>query len=244
MNLVVTMHDPVASMRVQLERVIEKWRGMFVKSVIAYTEQTDQQMVEYLGEQGMEMVVGGMWGEARTTGVKFLVENKSSEPALVMDFDKLLHILDIYFEDFKKFVGQSWTNNILIGRSQKAWGTFPDSWKETEVIANKIGNKYFETTEREYLLATYVLNTQGQKRIAEESKFISFDTLFEWVNILGGKNLDYVESDLFDWEDPDRNLVEIEKLGREQWKKEMFDSLAEWQKRIKNLKEIVGVLGS
>ena len=242
MNLVLTLHDPEGSMLEQAARVLDAWKKLFTISVIAYTKQTHVELVHSLHTSGMQMIEGGLWGEGRTKAVTFLHGLGTHESTLIMDFDKLIHILDFCAAEFMTFVRREWPVSTMIGRTKKAWETFPQSWKQTETVANMLGNRSYETTDRDYLLGTFVLNPAELETIANHSVATGFDAVFEWITLLGGKKLAYVDSDLFDWEDPDRNLADIDKLGPAEWERVRFDSIAEWKKRIKNLQDIVAVL--
>ena len=128
-----------------------------------------------------------------------------------------------------------------MGRSKKAWSSYPASWVKTETIANELLSNVLgqnvDAATGDLIITRKAVELMLEKSIEENAGACA-----EWPLLATASGFQ-VGCELVDglsWEDPDRFQHEIITYGGfEKWKKTKYGSLDEWIKRSQYQLEIL-----
>lgn len=248
MKIITILHDPT-NIFLPLVREIEDGLAPLLKnSIVAHTETTQKEILDWLEARGATNFIGGLFGESRISGIKKALEKDSHENTFfVIDFDKLLHWVLLENEELQKVlqgeVLQS-SDFFIFGRNETAMNTYPSSWIATESIAGRFVSEVLGLTV-EPLAAVCLMNRRSALVIGEKAEEKGWASCVEWPLIVHNNNLkvEYVDAKGLTWEDPDRFQNEISEAGSlEDWIKERYDGIGEWSKRIMILNDQLSVI--
>ncbi len=192
--------------------------------------------------EGARIHVNGEWSQGRYMALKLAQEADASSVHYV-DMDRLLRWLETRPDELKSTIERVKTCECLvIGRTEGAWETHPQSMRQTEAISNGLfsrllgqpldlsaGSKGFSRRAIDCLMA----NTQAGRAIGADS---------EWVVIChrAGFKVEPLLVDGLDWEIPDRYQETAADAERQQRVRDEYDSEAEnWALRVGIAHEIV-----
>jgi GDP-4-dehydro-6-deoxy-D-mannose reductase len=192
--LLATIHEPevITTQEMFYARGLT---DLFDEVFVTVTDVTDPSYEKVLTDMGyhVKVIEAVGTGFARRTVVSFALETlKRPEEYfyLYSDFD---HALSWIREDVNEFYGvlqelSQGTNQITaIGRSKKAWETYPESWYLTEKITNEVASLYFNKPELDITAGQTAFDFECACAIATRSKEESTDS--EWL--LLGQSLGY-----------------------------------------------------
>lgn len=244
MKILSSIHDPEAIYLPLINELKEHLKQLLHNPIIAVTSATNPQIVEVLKEIGFEITEGGLYGESRISVVQAAIKSDFNL-FFYCDLDKLLHWIKFEKDEFAQLLNMQLSCDFLIlSRTQKAWDTYPESWKQTESIANYLSSKVFGC-EIDVYTGDVIFNRKSAEIIASQAQEKNWGSCFEFplLAFKSGLKVDSQEVNGLSWEDPDKSQAQIEKAGGiEKWKELYFDSIDEWQKRTKSLVEQVEII--
>ena len=186
--------------------------------------------------------VNGEWSHGRYMALK-LVQETDAGAVHYVDMDRLLRWLETQPDELRSTIERVKTCECLvIGRTEHAWETHPQSMRQTEAISNSLfsrllgqpldlsaGSKGFSREALDCLMA----NTQAGRAIGADS---------EWVVIChrAGLKVESLLVDGLDWEIADRYQETAADAERQQQVRDEYDADAEnWAHRVRIAHEII-----
>jgi len=245
MVILCSHHDPDGSLFEIIENNKDKLKNL-PKVVIAHTKSTLRIQLSVLKGLGMDIVPGGLYGESRQHALRHAIRKYSDKKSFVwIDFDRLLHAVCYRGDEFNNFLDfkpvEAFT---ILGRTQKAIKTYPDSWQKTERIVNDLLSELIDV-ESDYLIGGFIVTPQISQKLLDNMREKFWGSSIEPALIAKklGFAIDSVLRDEFDWEDPDRYQKEIKLIGGiEAWTNKKYNSLKEWEKRTAIMLEHIKVM--
>lgn len=242
-----TLHEPLFRLRNQIDTALPLIQEYIKNLIIICTRTTHKDVIAYLEEKSFKVQIleddnrVNTYSEAIRQAVVEIREQKSQR-IMYIDFDRLIHWINKYPEEFKKTLSEALKTDLLhLGRSSRAFKTHPETQTNTEQIINYLGSQALMLSKTIDLisvcfsftptLADLILN----KTYSTEMGFYIAWPVILWDHALNKK---YKEVEGLEWETPDRFTSEINKLGYEKWLKQ-FQSPREWKNRVKLLDECV-----
>lgn len=102
------------------------------------------------------------------------------------DFDRVITWIKLYpkelFEVISNFNNSFDKDYIVVGRTEKAFDTHPSSWKDTEIITNKMSSLAFGIENLDITAGASIFTLSAGKIIAISSKHSHTDC--EWPKII------------------------------------------------------------
>lgn len=232
------LHDPKGTFA-PLIRENRKLLAKLNPCVIGVTKDTSSKVIKLFDKLKYEIVEVGLHSEGKLKILKKALKRKEDWFSY-HDFDKILHWFKVAENEFFGITNSIPQQDFLIlGRSAKTLSTYPASWITCEGISNLLLSKIINR-KVDALTSSCVFNRKSAEIIVKESKEKNWGSVVEWPLLIYKKGLKigYKECKGLTWEDPDRFLDEIKKSGSlEKWKKEKYEGISEWEKRISALNE-------
>lgn len=240
-----TLHDPELKLMKLMNPILPMMKALFEDRIVCCTPSTQERVLNFLQDEGFRVVVGksmdqvGNYKLAIQTSLEYITDSKVQK-ILYIDFDRLIHWIDSYPEEFSKVLSNNTEIDYLhLGRTSRAFETHPPTQKETESIINEIASKSLGFSEKKDIISVcFLISKKLGKQIinmknSTTTGFYSSWPLIFW-NLAESKR--YVEVEGLEWETPDQFRDEIDKIGYEKWL-EKFQSAKEWRKRVNLLHE-------
>lgn len=233
-----TLHDVEGRMADLTDSRLSQIMPLFEKVVVAITDQSHKRLKPILVKHGVVVVRGGGFGAGKVAALNEALRYPSNE-MLYLDFDKLLNWQASFPGELKTLSRSRPDGFVVLGRTPKAWNTYPDSWKLTENIVNRLANQVFGKENWDWFTSDFMFTNPVGQKIAQSGLVEGAGIIFNWPRVAqeNGFQLSYLACDGLGWEDPDRFAPEIKKMGFDKWKRDYYDGKSEWKKRIKNLNE-------
>ncbi|MFX1393958.1 MAG: hypothetical protein ACFFAH_10325 [Promethearchaeota archaeon] len=240
-----TLHDPEFRLKNLLNNVVSKINKSFLKTVICLTPNTPNEAYKFLSRNGFEVIFEPSMRNVDTyrKAIKETLnkmENPQIEKIFYIDFDRLIHWIDAYPNEFIDLINKSVNVDYLhIGRTSRAFETHPLTQQKTEFIVNEIGSKVLGFSKTIDIISVCFIFTKelGEKLMEVKNEtatgfYCTWPLLFwNWAT-----KKQYIEVEGLEWETPDRFKAEIADLGYKDWL-EQFQSHIEWEKRVRYLHE-------
>ena len=247
-----TLHEPVFRLKRVLDSCLPFIKENGLKIIVSCTSATNDDVTSYLRKTGFEVSIP-LKDKIVVTYLHALevatsrIEDPISQKILYLDFDRLLHWIHNYPEEFLRTLEICTNYELLhIGRNPRAFKTHPETQQSTEIIVNQLGSRILGFSEPRDLISVCYSFTKnlGEKLLntsyPTERGFYGSWPIILWKNATSKK---YIEVDGQEWETPDRFEKEIKDLGYHIWLNR-FQSVKEWQKRVKLLEDCVIELSS
>jgi hypothetical protein len=212
-----TIHDPENRLGYLIEEIGEKLRGSFSSVSVAYTPKTHPKTVSLLEERGYRTL------KAEDTVVSCYQTSlsQSLEPItgdiFYCDLDRALHWIRNYPKEFDTLIEPLiHADFTLIGRTNRAFETHPETQTITEGIGNTLASKVLGFQEpRDVLSTTWILTPALAKKVIKLKPMNQFGFYVEWPITLwrSARNPMYLKCEGLEWETPDRYVMEIKALG-------------------------------
>jgi len=161
-----------------------------------------------------------------------------------IEFDKLVSWMNAKPKSIHRFLNKDVDYDIaFVGRTKKAWATYPDSWTKTELIAvellSKINHEYVDA-----YAGPFVANSKAIKVLIENAEETSWGSISEYLLIALDNGLDVrsIKTSGLIWEDPYVQADVVKEIGREKWEEKYYNSISEWEKRTNSLLEQLRVI--
>lgn len=245
-TLLSPIHDPDERYLEALQDKLNDLLSLYEHLIFAASSQTSPKVVDFLKSSTNVSVVS-------SNGYGFGARNAFNQALSFnelyhwVDSDRILHWLNAYPDELKKLLDNPpQSDYTILGRTERARLTHPQSWTYCEMPCNRLAGKRFGR-EIDICVANVFLSRDAIEWILQDSSSQNWGILTEWpltvASHSGADNLSYIAIEGNEWEDPDYFAEEISLAGGlEQWKTEKYDSEREWQKRLQNSIDIIAPL--
>lgn len=220
----------------------ERIGDLYSHVVVSVPPDTDGDLVTALERADVAVVVTSDWAHGRHAALYKTLDT----PAICthyLDFDRLLHWLEVYPDELKEIVDCiQQCDCLIVGRTPRAYRTHPRALVETEAISNLVishllgrsldfsaGSKGFSRRAVEYLLAH---STPGRAMGVDA----------EWPLLLqrAGFTVDYREAEGLEWESADQFGNQAAGELEQQRAAERYDADPKhWSRRVEVALEIL-----
>jgi hypothetical protein len=241
-NFTSTIHDPDNRLGYLIEEIDDCLRNLFASASVAYTPKTNPATVSQLRERGYSTfrAEDSVISSYQTALSRALTPNVDS--LFYCDLDRALHWIKSHPQELETLATTNDENDfVLIGRTQRAFETHPETQTITEGIGNTLTSKVlgFQET-RDVLGTTWILTPALAKKVTERKPMNQYGFYAEWPITLwrSARNPLYLECEGLEWETPDRYIEEIKAQGYQEWKKS-FQTGSEWRRRSVMLRDFI-----
>lgn len=240
-----TLHDPEARLLSLIRRLTGSLPAIFNPITVRISPETDRKVLDELREQGVKASYGSKNVVDTYKGALIDALKEGSGHIFYCDYDRVLHWFNKYPDELAQ-INKATRNHdfTLIGRTERAFRTHPQTQRKTEYIANLVGSKIlrFEET-RDIIGACWNLSTQLAETLVRVSSDSTYGFYCEWPTIAwqSARSPGYLEVEGLEWETPDRFQKEIGKIGYDEWLAK-FQTQAEWERRIKVMEDSISSL--
>jgi hypothetical protein len=240
------LHDPKGVIVPILEKHGNKLKEIYSSHIaISVTSKTSQKTKDLLLELGFNTQVSeeGSIGKDYRNAVSLALTLNTSFIHL-LDFDRALHWVENFFEELKEVEEKmvNYSGYVCFVRSKKAFETHPITQRSTETAVNAIASEVAGMGV-DIMSGSLGMERKLAELFVSESKRDDFGFYAEPL-IIAKKHefqIHTIEVDGLEWETPDQYKEQIEKYGYSGWLTR-FQSLSEWEKRVKLLDETTQVL--
>lgn len=233
-------HDPEGRCNYLLEAQAENLRSSFTDGFVVTTKETygNLHTRKLLEQAGFQIVVRNTLRarEVDTAAHISLVagyERGKGELLFFGCFDRTLHWLQTYPEEFKQVLARGTQGNdyLIIGRTERALATHPRVQLEPEIYTNKVTARLLGMDEVDVAGACRMLTMEIAKEIVKflfkENRFTNksvdvADSLWPYAAHLLGKKVGFIKTEGLEFETPDQFRKEIKALGYEEWVRRNF----------------------
>ncbi|TFE02364.1 hypothetical protein [Jeotgalibacillus salarius] len=140
-DLIAVVHDPRGNLLFRLKKSEETMMGLYNKVWITVSNESSEQLLQYLCHESpfhVKVIPKGGAAHARRAVVAFGLDSSCSHYHYC-DLDRLLTWISYHPEELSLLVRDiPQYDYLVIGRTDQAMYTHPESWVETEKITNKI----------------------------------------------------------------------------------------------------------
>lgn len=246
--LATPLHDPKGLILPILKQNGQKLKEIYASHVaVNVTPQTNKETVELLEEFGFNVRVSkeGSIGQDYRNAVSLALSLNTSFIHL-LDFDRALHWVDRFFTELKDVEKRmlEFSGYVSFVRSKKAFETHPVTQRSTETAVNAIASEVAGMGV-DIMSGSLGMDRSLAELVIKESRRDDFGFYAEPLMIAKKHNLpiNTLEVEGLEWETPDQYKEQIEEYGYSGWLSK-FQSLSEWEKRVKLLDETTQVLAS
>jgi len=247
-SLASPLHDPKGLIVPILKKNGTKLKEIYSSNIaVNVTSETSEEAKKLLAELKFNTQISeeGSIGKDYRNAIALALTLNTSFIHL-LDFDRALHWAENFFDELKKVEEQivNYSGYVCFVRSKKAFETHPITQRSTETVVNAIASEVAG------LGVDIMSGSLGMERrlaefVVKESKRDDFGFYAEPL-IIAKKHefkIHTIEVDGLEWETPDQYKEQIEKYGYSGWLTR-FQSLTEWEKRVKLLDETTQVLST
>ena len=245
-----TYHDPYFRLKSLLATALPMIKEIFSQKIVYCTPSTKDAAYEFLTNEGFQVIISESIKQVENykKSIKIAVdyvENSQVQKIFYIDFDRLIHWINSYPDEFYNlFKSNSDVDYLHIGRTSRAFKTHPATQKETEKIINDLSSKTLGFKETiDIISVCYLFTRELGERIIEFKDTTTTGFYCVWPIIFWKLALKtrYIEVEGLEWESPDRFQPEISKVGYNEWLRE-FQSPEEWKKRVQFVQDAIDEL--
>ena len=241
------LHEPEFRLKSLINSVLPFIKKNLERIIVSCTRETDENVIKFLKKNSF--IVSVPKDDSRLGGYLHAikeailnVEKLTTQRILYIDFDRLIHWLNEYPDEFIKIVLEAQNTELLhLGRSERAFHSHPETQTHTERIVNFLGSEALNLPKtRDLISVCYSFPVHLADLIVNKRYTTEMGFYVAWPVILWSyaKEKKYIEVEGLEWETPDRFQKEIEESGYDQWL-EKFQSAEEWKKRVNLLEDCV-----
>lgn len=190
MILLTTIHDPYIKLSDEIERYSSELNQIFDEIFICISNQTNRsiinQCIQYFKNTKIIKKRGA--ADARRKALNFALSTDISNSQMLMycDFDRIITWIKLYPDELSQITRNSYKSlnkdYILIGRTEKSFNTHPPSWKDTELVTNKIAALTFNIKNLDVTAGASIFTLNSAKQILSSSNHSHTDC--EWPKII------------------------------------------------------------
>jgi hypothetical protein len=189
MILITTIHDPYMKLINDIGLYAPIINEIFEETYICISDKTGKTITDICTKNYSNVKVIRKKGaaDARRNALKFAISKiKIDQKIMYCDFDRVITWLKLYpkelIEVINRFDGNLDKDYLVVGRTEKAFDTHPSSWKDTEIITNKMSALAFEIENLDITAGASIFTLSAGKSIAKLSKHSHTDC--EWPKII------------------------------------------------------------
>src|SRR3989344_2664975 len=248
-SLVSSLHDPEGRITKLLELHGKKLINLYNnKAVIGVTSTTINKTTDLLKSLGFKIKIqdektGLDLGSNYRIALKLGLEFNTSHIQL-LDFDRALHWVNRFSNELKDVIYYipSYSGFLSFIRTRRAFESHPLIQRTTETTVNAIASEVAKT-DVDIMSGSFAFDRNLAEHIVKESKRKDFGIYAEFLMVaLKNKvQINTMEVEGLEWETPDQFKDKIEQEGYSAWLNE-FESLPEWQRRVKLIEDSTNVL--
>ncbi|HEY6042635.1 MAG TPA: hypothetical protein VIX58_10925 [Anaerolineae bacterium] len=220
----------------------DKVGELYAPIVVSVPPHTTGDVVTALEHADVTVVVTRDWTEGRHAALLKILDTDATHVHYI-DFDRLLHWLELYPEELKNTVARvERCDCLIVGRTPRAYRTHPRALVETEAISNLVTS---------HLLGhalDFSAGSKGFSRRAVEclrassppGRAMGVDA--EWPLLLqrAGFTIEYLEAEGLEWESADHFASQAaDELGQQRAAEKYDADPAHWARRIEVALEII-----
>ncbi|MFX1276096.1 MAG: hypothetical protein ACFFBP_04250 [Promethearchaeota archaeon] len=234
-----TYHDPEFRLKQELKSALPKIKLLFKKRIVCLTPAMNEESTAFLKEEGF--IVRTCQTDRRIDTYKLAyqtaienIKNSVMERIMYVDFDRLIHWINLYPDELQKTINNIDIDNLHVGRTSRAFNTHPATQKETEIIVNEFGSKILGFNETKDIISVcHVITKELAEKILSlrnktNSGFYCTWPILVWSWADSNK---YIEVEGLEWETPDRYKNDIVNKGYKKWL-ENYLNPSEWRIRV------------
>jgi hypothetical protein len=189
MILIATVHDPYMKLINDISWYAPIINEIFHETYICISDKTNKKVIDICMNNFSNVKIIEKKGaaDARRNVLKFAIsETKIDQLIMYCDFDRIITWIKLYPEELSEVISKFNSNfdkdYLVIGRTKKAFDTHPSSWKDTEIITNKMSALAFEIDNLDITAGASIFTLSAGKSIAISSKHSHTDC--EWPKII------------------------------------------------------------
>lgn len=189
MILITTIHDPNKKLINDISRYSPEIKVIFDGIYICVSDATDRQITEICSGcfSDVKVIKKNGAADARRKTLMYALDNmKTTQQIMYCDFDRLLTWIKYDKEELTNLVNRANqdvdTDYLIVGRTKKAFATHPSSWRDTEVITNKMSELAFGIEQLDITAGAAIFTIESGEKIAKMSKHSHTDC--EWPKII------------------------------------------------------------
>lgn len=240
--LLTTIHDPEGRFA-QLpgtENAVKNAVSNYSAAVASVTEATAAR-TKKLVSRHFECTYSGTGTQGHH--ITRLMKDAVGESFHYCDFDRLVHWQTRYPRELEKTAGRRMKGFVLICRTKRAFGTHPETQKDTETVMNMIASEYIGR-KIDIGSGTFGLDRRTCELFSKIKGDVSGVRFLAHFLVCIKKNripFSCMMSEGVEWETPDIHRKEIKALGYKKWLSQ-FQSHGEWCRRVEMLRQVAEVL--
>ena len=148
--IVSPLHDPTGILFPHIQSIEAQLQELFDRVYISISPPTQNRQPEFVqwfqNNPFFEVLFNhpnSLPGDHYLTGYKFAVkQNPSDQVFHLCDLDRVAYVLNTnhqhaYIQDLERANQTALTHPVLFQRSEQAWNTYPENYREIELILNK-----------------------------------------------------------------------------------------------------------
>lgn len=243
------LHDPQSRLLPAIRRSAPKLLDIYAGQVaVSVTENTASQVIRELLALNVRLTtqsrlsgmdIGSNYRQALRKGLE-----TSTQAVHLVDFDRALHWATRFPEELADACAKLSSLKGLTSfvRSKRAFETHPSIQRSTEATINAIAAEVVGH-DVDIMSGAFGMDRDTGRIILEQSHRQDFGVYAELLKVAvdRGIQVNTLEVEGLEWETPDQFQDEIEKRGYMQWLND-FESLQEWEKRIRLIDDSKDVL--
>ncbi|WP_152550127.1 hypothetical protein [Geomicrobium sp. JCM 19039] len=198
MVLLVTLHDPKSALLTKMHEHGEQLNAYFTEKIATCSEETPNVLQEELQRLGflVQIIPAKGAAHARHSLLQLANERTQSDHFHYCDTDRLLTWLDTAKEQLAAVHKTIQANDYtVIGRSEQAFRSHPESWQQTESIVNRLFSKEMGEEDWDVTAGSCGMNRASLRTLMHEKVFSMNDAAWPLQVKKRGGAVGYVESD-------------------------------------------------
>ena len=241
-TLVSTLHDPEKMLSRMIAEYGSSLKQVFRSLVVTVSPNTHRHIVRLLEDTGIKILIcSENVVETYKTALRSGLD-ENAQHLMYCDFDRALHWVRTYPLELSRIAGILTDYDFLmLGRTQRAFKTHPETQTKTESIANQLGSKILGFKQpRDIMSATWGLSDPVGEFLLKTPYRNKYGFYCEWPIVAwhSAKKHEYIEVEGLEWETPDRYKEAVKERGYEVWLRDL-QSPREWKRRNEVLSECV-----
>lgn len=227
----------------RLKRYFAQLQTLYADMVIALSERTaeTQEISTWLDENGIRYHLFDGWS-GRHVCVQMGLETNASHLHYV-DFDRLLRWVECHPDELQETIHRIPDQDLLIiGRTEFAWSTHPQSMIETESLFNTVFSHYFRR-KMDFGAGARGLSQSAAAFVLKHSSHaeaLTMDAAWSVLLKRAGFAWDYIEVDGLEWESADQYKARAATREEQRALAEKSDvSVDNWQLRTQVAQNII-----
>jgi hypothetical protein len=215
------------------KRLSETFRAV---SIVVPSDAPCAQLAEEVGAAREQFVPAPDWSRARYEALRRAVESRAAAVEYI-DMDHLLRWIETRPDEWHEVTGAAaHTPFLVIGRTPRAYATYPRAIRETERPINRLFSRVFGQ-EMDLCAATRGMSRDVASMLLEEStSAATFGVDTEWPAIVFRRGIGfvYLEADGLDWESADQYQSTAADAARQSQLAALYDRDPEnWSFRVR-----------